>query len=172
MNFYLIQRGKFKNEGNGLMGKDGIVKLSYMGSAEFEIGTISSSYKRIMHEFNNYIYTETGIYTKDKDELILFSNKEITNEVLEELVSFVNKPYHLKEYSELEKIPTSSIKNTGFNKLRTDFWWCVDYNNDWMAFLSSNRELFENGVNNDFNNWWMEKPKKIRKKEYIKSLKR
>ena len=43
-------------------------------------------------------------------------------------------------------------------------------NKDWMAFLNSYRELFENGINNDYNNWWLKKSKSERKKEYVKSL--
>ena len=172
MNFYLIQRGKFNEDGNELTGRDGVVNLDYMGSAEFEFGAIPRSYKRIMYDFDKYVYTSTGIYTKENNELILFSNKKMSNEILKGLTSFINDPYHLKEYSELEKIPNSSINDTGFEKLSTDFWWCIEFNKDWMAFLNSNRELFEKGINNDYNNWWMEKPKEVRKQEYVKSLRR
>ena len=104
MKFYLIQRGKFNKDGNGLTGRDGVVDLDYMGSAEFEFGAIPRSFRRIMHDFDSYVYTSTGIYTKENNELILFSNQELSNEILEGLASFINNPYHLKEYSDLEKI--------------------------------------------------------------------
>lgn len=172
MNFYLIQRGKFKKEGIGLTGDDGVINLDYMGSAEFEWGALPKSYRRIMYDFDNYEYQSTGIYTKEHNELILFANKKLLDEISEGIVSFVNNPYHLKEYSELEKIPNSSVNDTGFNRLRTSFWWCIDSNRDWMAFLESNKELFDQGINYDYNNWWMKKSKKERKQEYIKSLRR
>ncbi len=172
MKFYLIQRGKFNKDGNGLTGRDGVVDLDYMGSAEFEFGAIPRSFRRIMHNFNNYVYTSTGIYTKENNELILFSNQESSSEILEGLISFISNPYYLKEYSELEKIPNSSTKDTGLTKLRTDFWWCIEFNKDWMAFLNSNRELFERGINNDYNNWWLEMPEQVRNQEYVKSLRR
>ena len=172
MNFYLIQRGEFNQDGEGLTGKTGVIDLDYMGSAEFEFGAIPKSFRRIMHDFNNYIYTPTGIYTKENNELILFSNQGLTDEILEGLNFFINNPYHLKAYSELEKIPNSSIKDTGFNKLRTNFWWCIEFNKDWMAFLNFNRKLFEKGINNDYNNWWLKKSEEEREQEYVKSLRR
>ena len=70
MKFYLIQRGKFNKDGNGLTGRDGVVDLDYMGSAEFEFGAIPRSFRRIMHDFDSYVYTSTGIYTKDNNQLM------------------------------------------------------------------------------------------------------
>ena len=172
MKFDLIQRGKFKKDGTCLTGRDGVVDLDYMGSTEFELGAIPRAYRRIMHEFDKYIYTPTGICTKEKNELILFSDQEITNEILDGIISYVNKPYHLKEYSELDKVPNSSIKDTDYNRLSTDFWWCIDFGIDWMAFLNSNRELFEKGINEDYFNWWLKKPEEVRNQEYVRSLRR
>ena len=172
MKFYLIQRGKFNKNGNELKGIDGIVDLDCMGAAQFEFGAVPRSYRRIMHDFDKYVYSSTGIYTKDNNELILFSNQASSNEIVDGLISFINNPYHLKEYSELEKIPTSSMNDTGPNKLRKDFWWCIEFNKDWMAFLNSNREIFENGINYDYQNWWMQKPEEVRHQEYVKSLRR
>ena len=83
MKFNLIQRGQFNRDGEGLTGRTGVVDLDYMGSAEFEFGAIPKSYRRIMHEFDKYIYTSTGIYTKDNNELVLFSNQELETEILE-----------------------------------------------------------------------------------------
>ena len=172
MKFYLIQKGQFRHDGEALTGRTGVVSLNYMGSAEFEFGAIPKSYRRIMYNFDNYIYISTGICTRENNELILFSNQESSVDILEALTEFIYNPYHLKEYSELEKIPNSSIKDTGFKKLRTNFWWCIEFNKDWMAFLNSNRALFEKGINNDYNNWWLQKPEEEREQEYVKSLRR
>ena len=172
MKFYLIQRGQFNEEGNSLTGRDGVVTLDYMGAFEFEMGAIPKSFRRIMHDFDNYVYTPTGIYTKDNDELILFSHRDLSKEIVDGLVLFINNPYHLKEYSRLEQIPKSSVNDTENQKLKTNFWWCIEINKDWMAFLNSNRILFENAINNDYNDWWLEKPKETREEEYVKSLSR
>jgi len=172
MKFYLIQRGCFNNDGDSLTGNTGVVNLDYMGSIEFELGAIPKSYRRIMHDFNDYIYVPTGIHTIENNELILFSNKVLANEILDSLSSFIYNPYKLKEYSELEKIPDSSLNDTGFDRLKTNFWWCIDINKDWMAFLNSNRKLFEKGINNDYNDWWLKKTEDEREQEYTKSLRK
>ena len=172
MKFYLIQRGLFRKDGQGLTGGTGVVNLDYMGSAEFEFGAIPKSFRRIMYNFDKYIYIPTGIRTKENNELVLFTNKEKSNEVLEGIISFIDNPYYLKEYSGLEKIPNSSINDTGYRRIGANFWWCIELNKDWMAFLNSNRALFEKGINYDYNNWWMQKPDEEREQEYIKSLKR
>ena len=170
MRFYYVQRGKFNEDGNSLTGDDGVVNLDCMRIFEFENGTVPKSYKRIMHDFDNYVYTPTGIYTKENNELIVFSRQEQASAIKDSLISFINNPFPIKDYSELEKIPNSSINDTGYNKLRTNFWWCIEMNKDWMAFLNFYRELFEKGINNDYYNWWLKKSKSEREKEYVKSL--
>ena len=170
MKFYLIQRGEFREDGVGLTGRNGVIDLAYMGSAEFEFGAIPRSFRRIIYNFNNYRYVPTGIKTKDNEELILFADKEISNEILEGIKSFIYNPYHLKEYSELEKIPNSSKDDNEFYKLYTNFWWCIEFNKDWMAFFSTYRMLFEKGINNDYYNWWLKKSEQQREEEYVKSL--
>ena len=169
MSFYLVQRGKFRNNGAGLTGRNGVVDLDYMGSSEFEFGAIPMSFRRLMYNFNDYDYKNTGVYTPENDELIMFTDNDLN---VNDVIYFINNPYHLKEYSELEKIKTSHIYETGFKKRRSDFWWCIDQGRDWMAFLNSNRELFEKAINYDYNSWWLEKTKEQREEEYVKSLRR
>ena len=89
-------------DGKGLTGIDGVVDLDYMGSSEFEFGAIPRSFRRIMYDFENYVYTPTGIYTKENNELILFSNQKSSDEIVDGLISFISNPYHLKEYSECD----------------------------------------------------------------------
>ena len=64
MNFYLIQRGKFNRYGEGLTGKAGVIDLDYMGSAEFEFGAIPRSFRRIMHNFENYDFRMYFCYSQ------------------------------------------------------------------------------------------------------------
>lgn len=170
MKFDLIQRGQFKKDGQMLMGKNGVVDLDYMGSAEFEFGAVPRSYRRIMHDYNNYSCFNTGIFTPENDELIVFCNKEISDEIIECLNFFVNNPYKLKEYSELDKIKTSKKNDESWNKRKTDFWWCIDYGIDFMAFLKSNIDKFSKGISYDYENWWLQKPESQRNDEYKKSL--
>ncbi len=169
--FYLIQRGKLKKEGNELFGENGIANLDYMGSAEFEFGAIPKAYRRLMYNFLNYEIFHTDIFTSDKKELIIFCRKEYSKEILKELKNYVYKPYKLKEYSELDNI---YLKNSNKN-LRSNFWWCIDCNNvygDWMAFLDSNIIKFFKSIKNDYQNWWLSKPLEKREEDYKLSLKR
>lgn len=170
MKFDLIQRGQFKKDGHMLMGKDGVVDLDYMGSAEFEWGAIPRSYRKIMHDYTNYNYFNTGIFTPENDELIVFCNKDISNEIIDGLHFFVNNPYKLKEYSELDNIKTSKKDDESWNRRRTDFWWCIDFDVDFMAFLKSSMDKFEKGISYDYENGWLQKSESQREDEYKKSL--
>ena len=154
------------------MGKNGVVDLDYMGSFEFEMGTVPASYRRIMHNYDDYEYYNTNIFTPENDELILFCKSDISEEVIKSLNEFVNEPYHLKEYSELEKIKTAKKGDQSIFGRRTDFWWCLDYDADWMAFMKSKMNKFFEGISYDYENWWLKKPESQRESEYKRSLKR
>jgi hypothetical protein len=170
MKFYLIQRGIFNEKGTCLTGDDGVVDLEYMGSLEFETGVVQKSFRRIMYNFDDYIYTKSGIYTKDGNELVLFSENKSTKEILESLKFYIANPYKLKEYSNLDRLPNSSNNDPIYNRVNTNFWW--DVKNDWMGFLNLKNNLFETGINNDYNDWWLKKPEEVREEEYTKSLRR
>ena len=170
---FLIQTGKFYYEPTdfkGLTGRNGVVDLDYMGSSEFEFGAIPRSYRRIMYNFKNYEYNGTGIYTPENDELITFSYFEDSEEIIKDINKFVKNPWHLKEYSGLEKVPTAKKTDTGFYARRQDFWWCIDLGEDWMAFLNSNKDLFEKAITKDYYEWWLNKPEEKREEEYKLSL--
>lgn len=152
----LVQRGTFRKDGELLYGKDGVINLDYMESAKFEFGAIPCALKRIIDNYDNYVYGETGIYTKDNDQLIVFANEEYIYDIITEISNFIENPYHLCRYSELEKIPNSSINGPRFDRMLADFWWCIDNGADWMAFLESKGELFEKGMN-DTCNYWLQK---------------
>ena len=171
--FDLIQRGEFRKQGTTLTGRTGVVDLDYMGSSEFEYGAIPRSFRRILYNYDKSDYFNTKIYTPEKDELILFCNKDISDQTIEALHFFINDPYPLLEYTELEKIPTTRKNERKYRKKRfTDFWWCIDLNQDWMAFLESNKELFAQGINHDYYEWWMQKPEEERENEIKLSLRK
>ena len=170
---YLIQTGNFlngKKDFKGLTGREGLVDLEYMGSAEFEFGAVPRSYRRIMYNFENYSYYNTGVFTPEKDELIVFCYSEDSEGILNDITKFINNPRHLKEPSELEKIPTSKKNEKGWNARRHDFWWCIDYGEDWMAFLNSNKKAFELAITKDYRDWWLAKSEEKREEEYKLSL--
>lgn len=171
--FYLIQRGTFKEERKFLTGLDGVVSLDYMGSAEFEWGAIPKAYRRLMYHFTEYEVFHTGIYTPEHDELMLFCRKDCATEVIQAIREFIEQPYHLKEYSELEKVPKARKEDTSYERRRSNFWWCIDIKEsygDWLAFLQPQSTLFTEAVKNDYQNWWLNKAPEEREEEYKKSL--
>ena len=170
--FRLIQRGTFLEQGKYLIGsnEDGIVKLDYMGSAEFEWGAIPKAYRRMMYNFSEYEAFRTGIYTPENDELMVFCKKDCKEEILQSISEFIEKPYSLKQFSELEKVP-KGLDEWGFGR-RSNFWWCIDIkpHGDWMAFLEPQLNLFMEAIKNEYNDWWLKKKKREREKEYEEAL--
>lgn len=171
--FWLIQRGRFNNEGDSLTGDNGLINLDYMGSAEFEFNAIPRAFRRIMYHFRKYDVFGTCIHTPEGEELMVFCQKNNSEKIINAIKSYIEKPYHLKEFSELDKIPYAQKDNMSYMGRRSNFWWCIDnvdlYGN-WMAFLSSNQDRFIAAITNDYKNWWMKKSKKEREEEYKKSL--
>lgn len=169
---YLIQRGTFNKTGKSLTGSDGVVGLAYMGSSEFEWGAIPKAYRRLMYHFEEYDVFHTGIYTPEHEELMVFCRKGCATEVLQAIREFIENPYHLKAYSELEKVPKAKKEDTSYHKRRSNFWWCIDIKSygDWMAFLQPQSNLFTEAVRNDYQNWWLNKAPEKREEEYKKSL--
>lgn len=169
----LIQRGIFQDNGIGLTGEDGVVDLDYMGNSEFECGAIPKAYRRLMYNFDEYEIIHTGIYTPEHDELLVFCLKNYAQYITQAISEFIDTPYHLQEWSGLEKVPKAKKEDTSFSSHTTDFWWCIDieapYGN-WMAFLSPRLNLFMKAITNDYQNWWLKKTKKEREEEYRKSL--
>lgn len=170
--FRLIQRETFLEQGKYLIGsnEDGIVELDYMSSAEFEWGAIPKAYRRMMYNFSEYEVFHTGIYTPENDELMVFCKKECKEEILQSIREFIEKPYHLKQFSELEKVP--KVKKDEFLGRRSNFWWCIDIkpHGDWMAFLEPQLNLFMEAIKNEYNDWWLKKKKREREKEYKEAL--
>ncbi len=161
--FFSIQRGRFLEEGKTLIGKNGIVKLDYMGAAEFELGAIPNSYNRILSNFQEYDIFCTGIYTPEQEELLVFCREKHKTETIQEICRFIEQPYQLKAYSELEKIPKAKKGDTTYDGRNSDFWWCIDEPyGDWIAILQSKSETFMQIIRNDYHSRYIEnnKPKK------------
>lgn len=171
--FWLIQRGAFRQNGTTLTGRNGVVNLDYMGASEFEWGAIPKAYRRLMYEFPNYGIFNTNIYTPEQEELLIFCKKEIAVELITAIQQFIESPYHLKKYSELEKVPEVKKEGTLYEYRRSDFWWCIDFPSaygDWMAFLQPQLQLFTDAITKDYETWWMDKTPDKREEEYRKSL--
>lgn len=167
MAFSLIQRGSFrdlKKEYNSLTGRDGLIDLDYMGSAEFECGAIPRSYRRIMGNRDKYIFH----YCHDiKDYrgkiMVIFCEKQYAEKIEAEMKRFIKEHYHLKEFVTIH----DHLEGKDKYLLSKDFWWCIDYTvtGDWMAWFGMNKLTpFKNMLDKDYNEWWMTKSEDERKK--------
>lgn len=170
--FWLIQRGTFKENGQALTGPKGVVRLDYMGSAEFEFGAIPKAYRRLMYHFSEYDIFPTEIYTPENGSLVLFCREKYASDVIHGIQDFIKTPYSLKEFSELEKLPTAKSSDISIDYRRSNFWWCIDnnVNGDWMAFLKPHLNLFITVIKNDYASWWLNMPVEERDEEYRQSL--
>lgn len=179
--FHLLQRGTFNEGGKYLTGRDGIVTLHYMGSSEFGWGAIPKAYRRLMYHFAEYEIFPTGIYTPEKEELMVFCKNICSAEIVQSIRQFIKKPYHL--YSELQKVPIAKEEDIPYDcpywyfwwsyyYRSTNFWWCIDIKSygDWMAFLQPKEKQFLSAIRNGYQDWWLAKSPEEREEEYKKSL--
>ncbi len=171
-NFWLIQRGTFKENGTHLIGKDSAVSLDYMGSSEFEYDAIPRAFRRMMYHLPKYDVFHTGIYTPEHEEMMVFCKESSSQEILLSIKQFIETPYILQEYSELEKVPKAKKEDTDWRRRQSNFWWCIDINpnGDWIAFLEPHLKILTEAIQNDYQNWWLAKPLEQRNEEYKNSL--
>lgn len=171
-NFWLIQRGFFKETSTSHTVLDEVVNLDYMGAAEFEWGALPKAYRRMMYHFSEYEVFHTEIYTPEHDELMVFCKTDCVTEVIPAIHQFIEQPYSLKEYSDLEKVPKAKKDDTSYNRRRSNFWWCIDDDSygDWMAFLQPQSKILIETIQNAHQNWWLTKSPKEREEEYNKAL--
>ena len=127
---YLIQRAKF-NDNSGKTGIDKILSFDYMGSAEFEFGSLPESLKRIRENINQYMYS---LYFINDKAITIFCKKSELSEILNTLEKLAKKEIRLKEW-----IDFSEFINDDPNQ-NTDFWWDID--NDFM-FWKENKQFEE-----------------------------
>lgn len=174
MRMWLVQRGKRVNsEYKGLTGKDGLVNLDYMGSAEFEWGAIPRAYRRIMSQYSEYVFHKTDLINVNGCSLWIYAHKDNVAEVEECIKTYLKQHYTTKEWTNLEEHFNKNLDFTfEYNKycLQTNFWW--DINNDWIAFVGAEdvRDQYIKALSNDYNDWWMAKTEEERATEIEESF--
>ena len=167
---YLIQRGYRKNSDDftGLTGPNGLIELDYMGAAEFEWGTIPASYRRIMGEYENYVFHKTKLINVNGCPLWLYCHKDKATEVERCISEYVKSWYKTKEFTNLDShfSPETVKHSIGQRKfeLKTNFWWDVEKYHDWMAFIGADdiMVMFKKAISTDYTDWWMQKPEEQR----------
>ena len=172
--FWLIQRGKINKEGGpNLTGREGVISLDCMGSTEFEWGAIPFSFRKIMHDFEEYGLFDSEVKVVGNRKLLLFCKKDEKDKIASALRYFVQNPYRLKEWSNLEKLIQVADISKPWTICRTRFWWCIDKGEygQWMAFLEEDAERIYEAIKYDYHNWWLTKTEKERAALYNEAMK-
>jgi hypothetical protein len=145
----LIQRGTFRKiTEQEIVGLDSLISYDYMGSSEFEFGTLPHSLRRITKSWNEYVWFPIE-EIKDADGQVLFvlCRKKQEAEVVSvvKLLAASDHGFRLKERCGLcEYIACKSEYD-----VRIDFWWDVTERrnsfgddpgtgNDWMCCFGNN----------------------------------
>lgn len=114
MKTQLIQRARFEDR-DYKKGIDSIVHLDYMGSSEFEDGSVQRSLAKIRSSISEYTYMDVPV----KDKVItVFCKDSQKPEVKTYLNDLAEDKFSLQEWSDFD-----TYINKGEIPNRTDFWW-------------------------------------------------
>ena len=133
-NPYLIQRCKTKNpypKRDGIKGIDSILSMDYMGSAEFEFGSLPQSLKRLTPQIAEVKIFETKLKSTDGRGLFLVCTERNQDEAIRQVTMAADEKLRTKEYVGLER----ALKCEYFEYATKDLvvWWDIDH--DWFACL-------------------------------------
>lgn len=165
--FYLVQRGNWNTTINkenakdtNFTGMDGLIRLDYMGSAEFEWGAIPKAYRRILAEIDQYSVVVTPFKNINGVPLCLYCRIDRAKETIQAIQSYINKPWHLKEWIHLN----DHMARADHNSIRENFWWAIENGIDWIAFfgVQDRIDIFNAVIKNSYENWWMKKTEEER----------
>jgi len=119
---WLIQRGSFKDVPEIIAGIDSIISWDYMGSSEFEWGTLPSCLKGLISAWSKYrVYQHPTLRDMDDNPCYFFCQQSDKQAVIEVLVKLSNHEYRLKEYSDFDNYIKGSKSSREIN-----FWWALE----------------------------------------------
>ncbi len=147
----LVQSGHFRNNVDSInkkeiTGIDDIIYFDYMGSAEFDFGTLPRSLRRMT--INKDFY-KVFVFNQYKDEngnpLKVYAPHVSFKNVQKIVDRLVVDGYGLQEYCSLHRHvqkPEKTEEDTRFNyKDDRDFWW--DIENDFFMFFEHTDKVLE-----------------------------
>lgn len=121
---YLVQAAKFKDEcesdGKGI---DSILRMDYMGAAEFEFGALPASLKRIRANLSHYHYYTLVLSDEPKRVVTVFCAKGDEQVIMDAIESLTKDNIRLKARCDLK----DWVNPGRFPYQRNDFWWDIDH---------------------------------------------
>ena len=147
----LVQSGHFRNDVDSLNKKeingiDDIIRFDYMGSGEFEYGSLPSSLKRMT--INKDFY-KVFVFNQYKDEngnsLKVYAPQVFFKNIQNIVNKLVVNGFGLQEYCSLnehvQKNNKSEKETLFYYKDDRDFWW--DIENDFFMFFNHTDKVLQ-----------------------------
>jgi hypothetical protein len=125
---YLIQRGIFKDVKGPITGIDQLISFDYMGSAEFEWGSMPKSLKVMCKEADLFEVYPTGFQRMDGVGVFIICKPVDKDTVMGYVEKLALNMYRLKEFS---YFPEALEPKHSYDRI--DFWW--DIQNQYMFCL-------------------------------------
>lgn len=142
MNLWLIQTGKFKNvEKADITGINSLISFTYMGSAEFEFGSLPQSLNRILDANREYGFIRVDDIKNQNGEAAYVYGIENKQDDLKAAVKHLSEDdYGYKEPANME----SYIKGKQ-QYAPIDFWWDIE-NDFFVIFGEYKKQLLQEAI--------------------------
>lgn len=130
---WLVQSGEFREDIQEITGRNSIVCLNYMGSAEFEWGALPKSTRRMLTNIDFYdVFTFPHYVNPQGEPLMVYAPKMFIEHISEIVEGLATGKCHLKERCTLpEYLKGKETYNYA------DFWW--DIENDFYIFFGEQK---------------------------------
>jgi hypothetical protein len=131
ISFYLIQRCTI-NPTDNPQGIDDFLRCDYMGSSEFEFGSLGEPLQEICRHLPDYRFERVGITSLDGKGLWVFAHMKHAYRVVQFLKLEAKEPQRILERSNLKQ----RLEQPG--EPSPDAWW--DIGNHWIAGLGGKNQ--------------------------------
>lgn len=139
---WLVQRMKFEDRGGKSF--DGVLRLDYMGSAEYEFGAVPKSLKRITSRADMLeIIHVAGFHDYMNQKLYAISSLEKAEQYLQYFGQLVQETMPLKQRSEMKESSTGiDFMGKHIEDYRkSDAWWDLDNDIMWCYGKSNAKKI-------------------------------
>ena len=125
----LIQSGAFRDT-KTFTGIDDLIRLEYMGAAEYEFGALPNSLKAMCKNIDSYGVFESTQSTHMNENLYIVCKAGDVADINKIIKGLIARKYRIKCACQLDRVTTPPSVNC-YNKL--DFWWDIDQ--DYMITI-------------------------------------
>lgn len=128
---WLIQRMNFKKEPPTNPSIDQLMGMDYMGSAEYEFGSLPKSLKQMTSNVDSFeVFGIKNIKSFDSKMLCLICTKEQHEKYMEFIPGLLKDEYRLKEWSKIkDRIEGKKFGDRDLDSWDMNIaWWDIEYN--------------------------------------------